>query len=192
MSAPQKPMLVENGLHNVLQKPGEIHITQELSTFSTGFSTSSSGKSVDKSGMISMYTIFSTVLHNSVECSVIYITTLPLPLGEVAAQRADGEGMSMHAAPLSRLCRQLKSRALPGWLCTRLRTQSQGESQEKAGTRPASAVFNISQTESLQRRPARPCLQTAGGHRSADSLPPGNPRQAPAPGLPELRSDNTG
>ena len=64
----------------------------ELSTFSTGFSTRVAGKTVDKSRLIFVYTISSTVLHNSVEMLNVYITTLPLPLGEVAAQRADGEG----------------------------------------------------------------------------------------------------
>ena len=50
MSTPQKPVKEKVSLHKLFNKPGEIHIPHEFSTFSTGFSTGVQEKNVDKSG----------------------------------------------------------------------------------------------------------------------------------------------
>ena len=51
MSVAEKPVKETESLHNLWYNLGEIHITLELSTFSTGFSTRLFEKSVDKSGV---------------------------------------------------------------------------------------------------------------------------------------------
>lgn len=62
------------GLHNHKIQPGENFIPQEFSTISTGFSTGSSEKDVDISGINQRYRKISTDLHKSVEISSINIT----------------------------------------------------------------------------------------------------------------------
>ena len=74
MSALQKPAKFFTSWHNQYCNPGEPCGKQEFSTFSTGFSTASAVKSVDKSGMNFVYTKISTGLHNSVEIQQINIT----------------------------------------------------------------------------------------------------------------------
>ena len=75
MSLSKKPNISNISLHNNIYKQSITDLNWELSTFSTGFSTSVEEKSVDKSMPIFVYTIFSTVVHNSVESDLIYITT---------------------------------------------------------------------------------------------------------------------
>ena len=75
MSLCKKLKFQQISLHNEIYKQPLNDINRELSTFSTGFSTSVKRKSVDNSRANFVYTIFSTVVHNSVECDLIYITT---------------------------------------------------------------------------------------------------------------------
>ena len=67
LSTHKKRKLSYISLHNEIYKQPLNDINRELSTFSTGFSTSVHEKSVDNSRSNFVYTIFSTALHNCVE-----------------------------------------------------------------------------------------------------------------------------
>ena len=75
LSSRKKLKFQQISLHNEIYKQSLTDLNRELSTFSTGFSTGVKKKSVDNSRSNFVYTIFSTVVHNSVECDLIYITT---------------------------------------------------------------------------------------------------------------------
>ena len=73
MSSDKKLAIFNISLHNDNNKQSLTDLIWELSTFSTGFSTGVTWKSVDNSRVNFVYTIFSTVVHNSVESDLIYI-----------------------------------------------------------------------------------------------------------------------
>ena len=109
MSFPGKPAIGILSWHNQRGNLWKKLVSRELSTFSTGFSTASSEKTVDKSGIKHACRKNSTVLQNSVEGSLIYITTFvcrgeALPRPESSLQKNGRD----NAPPLRYPCQSNK------------------------------------------------------------------------------------